>query len=86
MQHQELSACLCRLASWSLRPTSQAAPGCQQARADVQVEAARAGEQRAEAEATELQAQLDLQAVLNGQLVAQLQDGEAELSQVSKLM
>lgn len=51
----------------------------------MQVEAARAGEQRAEAEATELQAQLDLQAVLNGQLVAQLQDGQAELSQVWEL-
>ena len=50
-------------------------------RTALQVDAARASQEAAEAEASELQAQLDLQAVLNGQLVGQLQDSTAELAQ-----
>ena len=51
-----------------------------------QVVAARSAQARAEAEASELQAQLDLQAVLNGQLVAQVQDHAADLAKVRSLL
>ena len=51
-----------------------------------QVAVARSAQARAGAEASELQAQLDLQAVLNGQLVAQVQDHAADLAKVHALL